>query len=80
MIKKKRSLYSLTQLGQTTIEYILLLGFIVILATVFGKTIAGFMTQSFGNLAHVLSYNLSTGSCPTECFFDGYFNGHFGAN
>ena len=61
--------------GQATVEYLLLIAFLMILSI---KMIGGFtefMTGSIGNLGHVLTYNLSVGVCNEECFFAGYKNG-----
>lgn len=66
---------SLLSRGQATIEYLLLVAFLLVLAV---KMVGGFtdyMTGTLGNLGHVLTYNLSVGVCKSECFYPGHFNG-----
>lgn len=66
------------QLGQATIEYLFLLILIMTLASKMIGGFTSFMTNSVGNLGHVLSYNLSVGVCPSQCFYSGYLNGYRG--
>lgn len=66
---------SLHSRGQATVEYILLVAFLLILAS---KMIGGFtdyMSGTVGNLGHVLTYNLSVGICKKDCYYPGFFNG-----
>lgn len=65
----------LNKCGQATVEYLLLLSFILIISLQLVKSFTGFMVDNIGNLGHVLSYNLSVGVCESECFYDGYKNG-----
>jgi hypothetical protein len=67
---------SFTSRGQATIEYLFLLVFIVGLTFKMVGGFTSFMTDSIGNLGHVLSYNLSVGVCKEECFYTGFRNGH----
>jgi hypothetical protein len=60
--------------GQAMIEYLLLLVFLLILSSRMISGFSSFMSDSIGNLAHVLSLNLSTGICENECYFKGYLN------
>lgn len=65
-----------TSRGQATIEYLFLLVFIVGLTYKMVGGFTSFMTDSIGNLGHVLSYNLTVGVCAEECFYSGYKNGY----
>lgn len=62
--------------GQATVEYILLLAFLMTISLTLVNSFTGFMTSNIGNLSHVLSYNLSVGVCREECFFSSYRNGY----
>ena len=60
--------------GQALLEYLLLL---VLAVLVVNQLVGGIVDETqtkFGNLAHFLSYNLSTGTCEQNCFFSGYNN------
>lgn len=62
--------------GQATVEYLLLILFLLALSY---KVVLGFteyMSDAVGNLGHVLSYNLSVGICESECFYKQYYNGY----
>lgn len=63
------------QKGQALIEYIILLAVVGLISTSAVKKLGGFLSQSSGNLAHVLSIHLSVGVCPQNCFYFGYGNG-----
>ncbi|MBP9673838.1 MAG: hypothetical protein KBD63_01985 [Bacteriovoracaceae bacterium] len=62
--------------GQAVIEYLFVLIFISFIGTKMIKSFGGFMGNSMGNVAHVLSSHLTVGVCPTECFFTQYKNGY----
>jgi hypothetical protein len=47
----------------------------ILLSTQILSRFTGFFRDSIGNLAHVLSTNLTVGICPTKCFYGGYRNG-----
>ena len=61
--------------GQATVEYLLLIAFIMTLAVKMIGGFTDFMTGTVGNLGHVLTYNLSVGVCAEECFYPGHKNG-----
>lgn len=60
--------------GQATLEFVLLMILGVLLASLLVGKISDEGQSRFGNLAHVLSYKLSTGVCEKNCFFSGYKN------
>jgi len=64
--------------GQATVEYIFILAFAVLLAFKVTNLFTDFFRDSMGNVAHVLSTNLMVGICPTDCFFNGFYNGFEG--
>jgi Flp pilus assembly pilin Flp len=64
----------LNQDGQTTIEYILLLGLVAFIAVMVWGKFSDFMTESFGDFNQRLSSSLTTGVCPRICFYEGYIN------
>ena len=61
--------------GQATVEYLLILSFILIISLKLVDSFTEFMVDNIGSLGHVMSYNLSVGVCNEECFYDGYKNG-----
>jgi hypothetical protein len=61
--------------GQALVEYLFVLLFIIGISVKMIQGFSGFARDSFGNLAHVLTINLMTGTCKTQCFFSGYKNG-----
>lgn len=65
--------------GQATVEYIFILAFAVILGFNIVSKYSDFFSDSLGNVSHVLSSNLITGVCPTECWTTGYINSYTGA-
>lgn len=69
---------ALKQGGQATVEYIFILAFVVMLAFKITDVFTDFFRDSMGNVGHVLSVNLTTGICPKNCFFYGYYNGYEG--
>jgi hypothetical protein len=64
-----------SQRGQAAVEYLFVLVFMILLSTQILSRFTGFFRDSIGNLAHVLSTNLTVGICPTKCFYGGYRNG-----
>ena len=64
------------QSGQALVEFVLVLIFALIFTGKIAGFVADFTKDTFGNFAHVLSINLTTGTCPTECFFTRYKNGY----
>ena len=70
---KKRDVIS-NEAGQTTLEYILLMGLVTLVAVLVWSKFSSFMTDSFGEFNHQLSSILSTGTCAKDCFFQGYAN------
>lgn len=61
--------------GQATIEYLMVLVIISLIGIQFVKNISGFMGDTFGSFADVLSSHLTVGVCQSRCFFGGYENG-----
>jgi hypothetical protein len=64
--------------GQTTVEYIFILAFVLLLGFNITNLFTDFFRNSMGKVGHVLSVNLTVGVCPHECFFAGYVNGYEG--
>ena len=64
-----------TNRGQALVEYILVVAFLLTITLQLVRGFTGFMTNTLGNLGHVLSYNLSVGVCESECFYSSYKNG-----
>lgn len=60
--------------GQALLEYLLLMAIATLLLGQFIGVAAEETQDKFGNLAHVLSSHLSSGTCRTECLFGGYKN------
>ncbi len=61
--------------GQAMIEYLLILGFAVIVSFKIITGFRGFFQSSMGSLGHILTIHLMTGVCSNNCFFAGYENG-----
>lgn len=62
--------------GQATVEYLLLLAFLLTISINLVSSFTTFMSDNVGNLGHVISYNLSVGVCDEECFYPSYRNGY----
>lgn len=60
--------------GQTTVEYILLMGLVAMVAILVWNKFGSYMTDTFGEFNQQLSTSLSTGTCARNCFFQGYAN------
>jgi len=60
--------------GQTTVEYILLMGLVAAIAILVWNKFGTYMTDTFGEFNQQLSSSLSTGTCARNCFFQGYAN------
>ena len=65
-----------SQQGQATIEYVLLLVFIMLVGVKGINMFNDFVSKSFGNLAHVLSVHLTVGACKKDCWHEGHQNGY----
>ena len=63
-------------MGQATIEYLFIMIFMALIGIKFVQGVGNYMGKSVGNLAHVLSVNLTVGVCEDRCFFRAYDNGH----
>lgn len=61
-------------LGQATIEFIFIFAFMSLIGLGIGKTIFDGLRSSVMSLGWVLSQELSTGVCPTRCFYADYQN------
>ena len=66
----------LSRSGQAAVEYILLVAFLMTLSLKLVGGFSDFMSESIGNLGHVLTYNLTVGVCEKECFYSNYKNGY----
>jgi hypothetical protein len=73
MLKNKRNA------GQALIEYVFIFLFSATLVFQGVNKFSEFFRDSLGSLAHVLSMNLVTGICSTDCYYDGYRNTYKGA-
>jgi len=62
--------------GQAVIEYLFVIIFIIFFAFNLAQMIRNFFQTNFASFAHILSHNLSSGSCPRICFYEQYENGH----
>lgn len=62
--------------GQAVLEYLLLMAIAMLLLGQLVGLASDETQEKFGNIAHVLSFNLSTGTCERDCFFSGYKNRH----
>lgn len=71
-IMKQRLFHS--EEGQTTLEYILLMSIVVLIAGLVWSKFGSFMTDMYGDFNEMLSSSLTTGVCSTDCFFSGYAN------
>jgi len=60
--------------GQAVVEYIFILSFIALMGTKMTSMFSTMMADSIGNLAFVLSNELTVGVCKDNCFFDGFKN------
>lgn len=67
---------SIKQSGQALIEFVFVLLFIITFTVKAAQFTGDFIRDSFGNLAHVLSLNLTVGVCKDQCFYQGYSNGY----
>ncbi len=63
-------------LGQATVEYIIILFIAITLTTSIVNKFADFFKNQMGKIGHVLSSHLIVGACPRKCFFGGYVNGN----
>lgn len=60
--------------GQATVEFAFVFLFVSIILFNVVRSFTDLATDSYGNLAHVLSRNLIIGTCQQDCFFSGYKN------
>lgn len=61
-------------LGQATVEYILLFGFMAMVGIGITKGIGTGVSTSVRSLAYALTQELSTGVCSDTCVYSGYKN------
>ena len=69
-----------TQNGQATVEYILILAFVLIVGFKIASTFTNFFRDSMGSVGHALTMNVTIGVCPQQCYFEGYVNGFTGTS
>ncbi len=62
--------------GQATLEYLILLSIMAVVALKSASMFGLFLSDSFGDFARVLSVYLSVGVCKDNCFWAGYINGY----
>lgn len=62
-------------LGQATIEYLLIFSFMSLIGVGLANAIGGSIAGSAKSLGWVLTQELTTGVCKTQCFFGTYKNG-----
>ena len=60
--------------GQAVIEYLIIFGFMSLLAINLSKGIGSSMESAVGSLGHVLTQQLSVGACATNCFGYNFVN------
>ncbi len=60
--------------GQALVEYLLIFGFIALIALNIVKGLGTAMSESVGSLGYILTQQLSVGVCNTNCYFGGYKN------
>lgn len=72
----RKSVISLKNHGQATIEYLFVMVFIISISIKMVGAFSEFMRDSVGNLGHVLSMNLTVGVCKDQCFYGGFKNGY----
>ncbi|MCP4913915.1 MAG: hypothetical protein GY909_12455 [Oligoflexia bacterium] len=60
--------------GQAVIEYLLIFGFMALIAVNLIRGLGGALGNSVGSLAYALTQELATGVCPRNCFYHGYKN------
>jgi Flp pilus assembly pilin Flp len=64
-----------SELGQAVIEYILIFGFMALIAINLAQALGRSMGGSMGSLGHVMTQHLSVGVCEQHCFYNGFANG-----
>ena len=63
--------------GQATIEYILIFAFMSLIGVGLTRVIGTGIKNTVQGLGFVLTQELSTGVCASECFYGQYKNGVF---
>jgi Flp pilus assembly pilin Flp len=61
-------------LGQATVEYILIFAFMSLVSVAMVRSIGTGLSTSVRSLGWVLTQELSTGVCASRCFYTGYKN------
>lgn len=62
------------RLGQATIEYLFIFGFMALISVGLVKSMNAVLGKGVGSLGKVLSEHLSVGVCPQWCYYDGFVN------
>lgn len=62
--------------GQALLEYILVFGMMAVIAVGVVKGVSAAWNTNMLSLGYTLTDKLSTGVCPTMCFFNNYGNGN----
>jgi|GEM_PF-943111 hypothetical protein len=60
--------------GQAVVEYIVIFSFMSLLGLTLVRGISEMFGSTVGTLGYALTNELSTGVCPTQCFYTGYKN------
>ena len=60
--------------GQAVVEYLLIFGFMALIAVNIMRGLGGALGTSVGTLTYALTQALAPGVCPRNCFFHGYKN------
>ena len=71
-----KSNFNVRSFGQATIEYLVVMIFLILVSIKLVGAFSTFMRDSMGNLGHVMTMNLTTGVCKKECFYPSYKNGY----
>ena len=76
VIHKNSSQSFIFSSGQSTIEYILILAFVVFITVKIVSSFSDLFGSGSGSINHILSSHLKVGVCASECWFESYFNGY----
>ncbi len=71
-MKKPRQLRSH---GQAIVEYLIVFSFMAIIAIKMATGLQGFVKTTMGGLSKALTWQLSSGVCPRNCFYKSFSNG-----
>jgi Flp pilus assembly pilin Flp len=72
---KKKHFHKQKNLGQAMIEYLILLGIILVLVLRMGNEFKTFLGNIMGTFNDTLATHLTVGVCQNNCFYSQYRNG-----